>query len=248
MHGAGRSGATRRSNASDVALLGAIRRGDAAAIAKFIDRMLPLLLDAARRGKIERSERETLVLEFLDDIVLQLMQMPTPASSPAGFTIRAFWHHLSDRARADAARLRRDVDDCETVGGEQTVAGTCSDYTLRAVTAPDADDSPGNEPSSHVIGAFMAQLTSQCSPEDRHLLVYVSHRVPLRDCAEWLGISYDAAKQRVARLRTRLRAAALRQLATLAPQERAIIVRLLVRSGVLVTASVTPPQTEVSHD
>lgn len=242
MHGADGSGAARRSNAEDVALLGAIRRGDAAAIAKFIDRMIPLLLDAARHGGIEPSERETLVLEFLDDVVLQLMRMPVPVS-PAGFVTTAFRHRLSDRARAAAARLRHDVGECEAIGGEHTVAATCSDFTRRAVATPDADPLSG-EPARAVIGAFLGRLTSECSEDDRYLLVSVSQRVPLRECARGLGISHDAAKQRISRLRARLRAAALEQLAALEPHDRAIIVRLLMRAGVIAVS----PLKEVSDE
>ena len=205
--------------------------------------MTPLLLDATRRERIAQSERETLVLEFLDDIVLQLMHGPLPAS-PAGFATTAFRHRLSDLARADAARHRRDVDDCEAVGGEPTVAAACSDFTRRAVHAPDADDRLVDGPVRGVVREFLTQLTADCTDDDRDLLIAVSNRVPLRECADWLGISHDAAKQRVARLRTRLRARALAQLVTLAPSDRAIVVRLLVRAGVIVVS----PLSEVSND
>lgn len=243
MHGADGAGAARRSNAGDRALLGAIRHGDAAAIAKFIDRMTPVLLDATRREGIAQSERETLVLEFLDDIVLQLMHGPLPAS-PAGFATTAFRHRLSDFARADAARRRRDIDDCEAVGGEPSVAAACSDYTRRAVHAPDLDEPSGDESVRAVVREFLAQLTADCTEDDRDLLIAVSNRIPLRQCADWMGITYDAAKQRIARLRARLRAGALAQLVTLTPHDRVIVVRLLVRAGVLMVS----PFSEVSDD
>ena len=236
MHGADRTGAARRSDAGDRALLEAIRRDDASAIAQFIERMTPLLVDAARRAGIAGADRETLVVEFLDDIVLQLMHGPLPAS-PAGFATTAFRHRLSDLARADAARHRRDVDDCVAVGGEPTVAAACSDYTRRVVHAPDADDDSADACMRVVVREFLVRLTSDCTDDDRDLLIAVSNRIPLRDCAAWLGISHAATRQRIARLRTRLRVGALAQLATLAPHDRAIVARLLVRTGVLVIST-----------
>lgn len=246
MHGADHMKVVRRSNADDLALLGAIRRGETGAIAKFITRMIPLLLDAARSAGIDASERHTLVLEFLDDIVLQLARSPAP-NSPAGFVITAFRRRLSDRARADATRLRHDSDRCTAIGGEQTVAETCSDYTRRSVDGPAASDA-SPDPVRRVIADFLEQITAGCSDDDRRLLRYVSERASLHDAAGWLGISYDAVKQRLVRLRSRLRATALERIATLDADDRVIIVRLLVRAGVITIAPTASPREEIPND
>lgn len=249
MHGAddrmGHRKARRRSNADDLALLGAIRRGETGAIATFITRMIPLLLDAARRVGIDAAERHTLVLEFLDDIVIQLAENPAP-DSPAGFIITAFRRRLSDRARADATRMRHDTDRCTAIGGEQTVAETCSEYTRRSVNGPDGRDAT-DDSVRRVIAAFLEQLTAGCSDDDRRLLRYVSERASLHDAAAWLGISYDAAKQRITRLRSRLRRAALERIATLDANDRVIIVRLLVRAGVITIAPTPSPREEMPN-
>ena len=62
------------------------------------------------------------------------------------------------------------------------------------------------------------------------MLVWVSHHVPQREIAAWLGVSYAAAAQRICRLRQRLRASAARYVATLPAAERDEIARFLRRA------------------
>lgn len=98
----------------------------------------------------------------------------------------------------------------------------------RAAEGPSATDA--RPPSEELMRAVL----ERCSAEDRQLLVWSSHRVPLRDCAAWLGISYDSAKQRLSRLRARLVRESIAHLSQLGDEDRAVLLRLLRRAGVAV--------------
>jgi len=59
------------------------------------------------------------------------------------------------------------------------------------------------------------------SREEELLLSWVSRWVPQSDIAQWLGISHGAARNRVMRLRARLKEVALQHAATFTGRERA---------------------------
>jgi hypothetical protein len=71
-----------------------------------------------------------------------------------------------------------------------------------------------------------------CSDEEKTLLIWSAHRVPLRDCAVWMGISYSAMKQRMYRLRARLARDCLGRLRDLPAPDRIALTRILNRAGI----------------
>ena len=222
--------APRAPNRDDIALLIRIRREEGDALRDFMRRFQPLLLDQARRLGIERSERETVVMGFLDDVLLKLTHMQAPRSLPT-FVVTSFRNATVEAWQADVSRNRRDTNECELIGGTRVVSATCSAFALRAVLGPDAGATQTAVPVAPVA-ALMNEIMRGCTRDERSLLVWSSQRVPLRDIAEWLGISYAAAKQRIKRLRAHLARVGLQHLANLDPADRVAITRLLRRAGV----------------
>src|SRR5690348_15552899 len=110
--------------AEDIALLVALRRGDERAYRTFARRFAPLLLDQARRLGVDRAERESVVTEFLDDLLIKLTTVQAPASLPT-FVVTAFRHHVTDVRRSAAVRERHDAAACEEQGELHVVRGTC---------------------------------------------------------------------------------------------------------------------------
>lgn len=218
----------------DVALLIGIRREERDALREFACRFRPLLLDQAYRLGVDRSERDTVVAAFLNDILLKLARMRAPRSL-ATFVVTAFRNQTVDARRADMTRARHHAAECEMIGGEQVVRATCSEFALRAALGADRDLASITMPAVALVNALM----HGCTQEERNLLVWSSHRVPMREIAQWLGISYVAAKQRLARLRTHLAHESIRHLPNLDPAERAAITRLLRRAGVKIDDSDT---------
>jgi hypothetical protein len=74
-------------------------------------------------------------------------------------------------------------------------------------------------------------LSAELSTEELQLLIWVAEQIPRRDIAGWLGISYDAAKKRIARLSFRVRQLAVSSSARLTDAERDYVKRFLRRAG-----------------
>jgi len=219
--------APRAPDADDIALLIRIRCEEGDALRDFVRRFRPLLLDQARRLGVERSERETVVMSFMDDVLLKLAHMRAPRSL-ATFVVTSFRNAMVEAWRADAGRTRRDINACELISGERVVSATCSAFALRAALGPEGDAPQAAAP----VAALMKEILRGCTDEERSVLVWSSHRVPLRAIAGWLGISYAAARQRSARLRTRLARESIQQLTNLHHADSVVITRLLRRAGV----------------
>ena len=90
-----------------------------------------------------------------------------------------------------------------------------------------------------MLSAAIREMTTD---EERLLLTWLAERVSHRMIATWLGVSYDAATKRIWRLCRKLRAAAVRHVGALAPEERAEVERFFRRAGVLppLVAAVSP--------
>lgn len=214
----------------DAALVDAMRRGDAAALREFLLRFEPLLEHHAHRLGASGGERDDLVGETLEDAALALIapNASTPRSLPA-YLVRALRNRLLNArrgARGQAlARVREPVARDALVADE----GLCSESSLRASAGP------GWEPPrpSRPVAALAAALLDDLSDDERVLLVWVSHHVPYREIAQWLGLGYAAVGKRVERLRARLRARADLHLASLDDADRGALEALFSRAGSL---------------
>lgn len=225
-NGPARGERERRSD-GDVTLLAGMRRGEHAALRLFCTRFRPLLLDQARRMRVPRTDREEVVMTFLDDMAMQLATMRAPRSLPT-FLVTAFCHHMSDARRDAAVRARREERESEAVGSEHAVVSLCSEYSLRAVRGGDGD--ADRDITSMVT--LLAHVLEPYTQDERVLLVWMSHRIPLRDISEWLDVTYEAAKKRCARLKSRVARDTIAALDDADAAERATVVRVLRRAGI----------------
>lgn len=219
---------------SDAALVDAMRRGDTAALREFLLRFEPLLEHHAHRLGASGGERDDLVGDTLEDAALALVvpNATTPRSLPA-YLVASLRNRMlnSRRATGGARRVR------ESALGDRASAddALCSESSQRASAGP------GWEPPrpSRAVASLAAALLDELSEDDRLLLVWVSHHVPYREIAAWLGVGYAVVGKRVERLRARLRLRADRHLAASSDAERRVLDTLFTRATPL-TARVPP--------
>jgi hypothetical protein len=90
---------------------------------------------------------------------------------------------------------------------EATVRASAGDYAERQV-------------GSTALERLASMVEEDLSDEEELILSWVSRWVPQRHIAEWLGISHGAARNRVMRLRARLKDIALQHAASFTGRER----------------------------
>jgi DNA-directed RNA polymerase specialized sigma24 family protein len=239
----GRSAAVRRLRAlSDAVLVDAMRAGDELAWGEFVDRFRPLLEHFAQRTGIPRWEWDTCIAEVLADEALKLAstrQLALPASLGA-YLVRAVRNRHLRLKRAAARRDRHyaSASDASAAGSaRQIVASLCSESAIRASEGPASDETG----ASSGLARLAATLREELSEDELLLLTWRGAGVPHRQAAEWLGITYDAAAKRVARISQRLRAIAQLRAATFPSEEQPELERFFRRVGV------TPAATETAR-
>jgi DNA-directed RNA polymerase specialized sigma24 family protein len=211
----------------DAALVEEMRSGDEAAFREFIVRFEDQLNRHARQLDYVGAERRTIVAETLDDAAIALIVpgRPTPRSLSA-YLVTALRNRVRNerrsgaRARVREGRADRDPDDDVTLA--------CSESTLRASAGPSWEP-PAPSPA---VAGLAAVLVSELTDDERQLLAWVSHHVPYREIATWLGVGYAAIGKRVERLRGRMRARGAAYLATVSANERTALESLLARGAV----------------
>lgn len=207
---------------SDPALVAAMRREDASALAEFYARFAPLLERRGRAWGLSAAAREELAADVLTDVALHLLQptAPVPASL-AAYLLTALRH-----------RIGRDAE--SGVAGDVTLA-LCSDYARAASLGP------GHAPAgtAPALDALARHLDAGLREEERRLLVWLAHHVPLRTVAGWLDVRYETAVKRAQRLRARLRAVAEAYVATLAEDDQRVVQALLRRADAAPAATPT---------
>jgi DNA-directed RNA polymerase specialized sigma24 family protein len=192
-------------------------------------------MDQAYKLGLAIGEREDVVTEFLGDIALKLIEAPSTPRTVAAYVITAFRHAIistyrkqgrSDAHQHDATSVVPDTNEC-------VVTTMCSEYTLRLVRG---DRNPGVEPDPIVAG-LAERLLAGVSEADRELLTWLGERVPATVIAAWRGVTHNAVKVKISRLRARLRAEAGAYLTELSEEARNELERFFRRAGV----TVTPP-------
>lgn len=210
----------------DAALVDAMRRGDNGALREFLIRFEPLLEHHAHRLGASGGERDDLVGDTLEDAALALLapDATTPRSIPA-YLVTSLRNRLLNSRRVSGG-VRR-VRECAANGAAIADDALCSESSQRASAGP-AWEPPR---PSRAIASLAGVLLEDLSEEERVLLVWVSHHVPYREIALWLGIGYAAVGKRVERLRARLRARADRHIAAASDAERRALETLFTRAG-----------------
>jgi DNA-directed RNA polymerase specialized sigma24 family protein len=131
-----------------------------------------------------------------------------PPRSLAVYLVRAMRNLSIDRERENAARGRelREAATEAAAGGERVMPGSCSEHSVRESRGPGHEDAP----LSLVLQRLVSTIDEGLSEDERLILYALGQYLPQRVIAEWLGVSYAAATQRIWRLRERLREEILR--------------------------------------
>jgi RNA polymerase sigma factor (sigma-70 family) len=215
----------------DQALVAALRCEDEGALREFFLRFRSALVLAARRLRVDPEELDALVDDCLADVAVYLItsDTPPPRSLPA-YLARSLRNRVLNGLRARGRAERRLAEQCRPEEAddvlEGAVAACCSDYALRASGA--RADLP---PLAPALSRLATVLSATLAEEDRLLAVWLSHCVPLREIAAWLGLSDRAVAKRIERLRERLQLVALRQLEAAVGDDRRDLLAFLGRAS-----------------
>jgi RNA polymerase sigma factor (sigma-70 family) len=211
---------------SNTALVDAMRRGSFEALREFYARFEPLLARYAARAGVSLERWEDDVHDVLSDVVFSLISDEKSERTKArddvrdihSYIQRSFRNRMLSASRTAGRRERyverATTNDAET--NERMALATCSESAVRSSHGPDGDDAT----LSPAIARLATVLGAELSREERQMLTWVGSAVPMREVAAWLGVSYSAAKVRLSRTRSRLRARALRHVSECAGAER----------------------------
>ena len=214
----------------EVALVLAMRRGDAGALDEFLIRYDRLLFDRARAARIARIDCEDCITELLEEVAEGIVSNRLrQITSLSGFLVRSFRNRYANLV---LARDRRDAHVAEGVDGSGYAAaaqiGGSSEHAQRSSRGPEWQPWPITPAIDRLASALDEGLTA----EERLILGWLSNHVPQRIIAEWLGMSYAGATQRIWRLRERMREMLMRHSVRTTAVERRELDRFFRRAGV----------------
>lgn len=213
---------------TDQELVQRMRRDEDVAIREFYRRFAPALWKEARRAHVQPALRDDVVNDCLADSALHLMQsgIPIPANV-TGYLVSAIRHRLANDRRAEKRRIAAGEAAVSHGHTERVVREVCSEASIRASAGPAAEPPP----LSPVLERLSRVVDARITPEERQLLRWVSASIPQRLIAEWLGVTHNAVRVRVLRLRDRLMDIALRADGSWSPGEREALYDFFRRSG-----------------
>ena len=213
---------------TDSELLQQMRRDDASAIAEFYRRFTPMLWKEASRARVRPEVRDDLVVDCLSDSAIHLMQASVAAPrSLGGYLVAAFRNRVANEYRASARRDAIGGTAVLMADGERVIREVCSEASLRASAGPDAEIPP----LSPVLERLSRVVNAGITEQERQMLRWVAASIPQRLIAEWMGVTHNAARVRVLRLRERLIDLALRAETAWSPRERQDLYKFFRRSG-----------------
>ena len=205
-----------------------MRHDEALAIREFYRRFAPVLWKLARQAHVQPALRDDVVTDCLSDAAIHLMQ--ATAAVPVnltGYLVTMFRHRLANDRRATKRRAATGTAAAWAGDGERVVREVCSEASLRASAGP-AAEAPALSP---VLDRLSRVVDADITGEERQILRWLSASVPQRLIAEWLGITHNAARLRVLRLRERLIEVALRDPGPWRAGEREELYAFFRRSG-----------------
>ena len=213
---------------TDSELLQQMRRDDASAIREFYRRFTPVLWKEATRARVRPETRDDLVVDCLSDSAIHLMQASVAApKSLAGYLVAAFRNRVASEYRSSARRTATGARAVSMINDELVVREVCSEASLRASAGPAAEVPP----LSPVLERLSRVVNAGVTDDERQMLRWVAASIPQRVIAEWMGITHNAARVRVLRLRERLIDLALRAETAWTPRERQELYEFFRRSG-----------------
>jgi hypothetical protein len=198
------------------------------------DRLQPMLMREASRLGVPHGERRTLIADTLRGLLLALARRgATRPDSLIAYATVALRHARSGEAsrRARLARLEWELRQDVVVHGKDVVQPV----------EPEVASAPADPPWRHtrVLGSLADALQASLTVEEVQLAAWLAEMVPQRDVATWLGITHAAARQRITRLRTRLRRLAGSIAATMSPADQRELDRFFRRAGVFPPSTLT---------
>jgi len=218
----------------DRELLAAMRQDEGGAFTEFVRRHHRLLLRYARVARLDREDADALTMEVIEDTVLRLVNVPAVEPRDVrAYMVRAFHHRYLNLRRAAKAResaMRSASQSGPPELDGEVVAAACSESALRDARPEYLREERASVARAAVLRLGVA-LDAALSDDERRLLTWVSEHVPQRVIAEWLGVSFAAARQKLSRLRRRLHALADRYVAALDAEERKELEAVLRRTG-----------------
>jgi RNA polymerase sigma factor (sigma-70 family) len=210
----------------DQALVAALRCEDEGALREFFLRFRPALVLTARRLGVDPDELDPTVDDCLADVAVHLIGSggPPPRSLPA-YLARSLRNRVLNGLRARGRAERRLL---EAAGDtpEGAIAACCSDHAVRA---SGGRDDP--LPLAPALRRLAQALEAALGEDERALAVWLSHCVPTREIAAWLGLGERTAAKRIERLRERLQLAALSHLETADEGDRPELLAFLGRAS-----------------
>jgi DNA-directed RNA polymerase specialized sigma24 family protein len=156
--------------------------------------------------------------ECLDDVAMRLRRYTTPVPrSLAPYLVRALRLHRLAQRRGEGRRVDKRAEAAAPSSDLASVLeATVSEAAMRDSAGPDHERTP----ASAALERLSSMVEEGLSDEEEMILSWVSRWVPQSHIAEWLGISHGAARNRVMRLRARLKDAAIRHVASFTGRER----------------------------
>ena len=198
-----------------------LRQGSYDALQEFTARYAPLLINYVERAGFRVADVETVAVDFLTDIATSLIQARTlPKCSMETYVVRSFRYRLASLHR----QSERDVTAHDQLLDAQDASG-CSQDSMRSSAGPEYER-PALPP---VLQRLSSMLDEGLTREESDLLGAVSEYASQGEIAEWLGMSHDALRKQLERLRRRLRLVARRYISALSDRERAEIRRFFAR-------------------
>jgi len=229
---------------SDAAVIAAMRDGAGEAWLEFDARFRPLLERYAVRVGIPRWEWNACITDVLDDEALRLVErsreLPQHLSA---YLVRAVRNRHLTIKRAESRRDHRYASAASAdVTAEGAVLSLMSQHSRQACHP--ARVAEEHSPAGTSFSRLAELLAAHVSAEERQLLAWVAEGVPHRMIGEWLGISRDAAKKRIARLCRKLRQMAMVLSESLPAEDRRVIEHVMWRA----TAGAGKSHTGENHE
>lgn len=214
-----RENVERRRIAWEQELVAGMRRDEPEAFMEFFHTYRPLLMAEARRLRVQPALCQEMVDECLDDVAMRLRRYTAPVPrSLVPYLVRALRLHRLAKRRGERRRVDATHDGSVSAADSATdLHGTVSEAAMRDSAGPDYERTP----ASTALERLASMVEEGLSDEEELMLSWVSRWVPQSSIAEWLGISHGAARNRVMRLRARLKDAAIRHVASFTGRERA---------------------------
>jgi RNA polymerase sigma factor (sigma-70 family) len=220
-----------------------LRQGNYDALQEFTARYAPLLINYVERAGFRVADVETVAADLLTDIAASLIQTRSlPQCSMETYVVRCFRNRLASLHR----QSERDVRAHEQMLDPQDASG-CSQGTMRSSAGPEYERAA----LPPVLQRLSSMLDEGLTREESDLLGAVSEYASQSDIAEWLGMSHDALRKQLERLRRRLRLIARRYINALSSRERAEIRRFFVRVDAIIEpepSTSRPPTKAAGND